>query len=1042
MIDKLIGVALRNRMLVLVFTAAIAFTGWRAYRSLPVDAFPDVTPTMVQIFTESPGLSPVDIEAQISYPVEVAMYGLPGLTRVQSTSIFGLSRVNIYFEDGTDIFFARRLVMERLDEAVEDIPEGLGEPGMGPLTTGLGEVFMYELRNAGGGEWTPMELRDAQDWIVKPMLRTVPGVTEVLSVGGQERQFQVRLDPRALLARNLTVDEVVEALEANNRNIGASFILRGGEEYVVRGVGWYRSGDDGLDDLRSVVLSSEHGTPVTVADVAEVGFGAAVRRGTVVVNGTDSVAAYVLKLYGADTREVLDNIEDKLDAIDMALPDGMELVPFYSQGHLVDKALGTVTTALLEGALLVLVLLYLFLANVRSTLIVIVTLPLSALVAFIGMLQIGLTANLMSLGGLAIGIGMMVDGAVVVVENIFRHLEERSDEEDLSLTRLVYEATSEVGRPVVFSISIIVIVFLPLFTLEGVEGKMFSPMAWAISFALVAALVFALTLVPVVSSFVFSRRVAHGEPRLVRMLKRAYRPVVSGALSHPVLVVGVAVTALLGSMVIVPFLGTEFVPTLREGSLLIRSVLPPGADLTSSIQYSARIAKTLEQFPEVTYTAARVGRAEVGGDPEPVNVVANLVNLAPLDEWETGRSYEELQSDIAKQLALEIPGLASNISQPIQLRTDELMSGIRAQVVVSIFGEDLDELSRLGQEVAAVVDEVEGAVDVRVQQQGGKKQISVTPDRARLARLGVSTDELLGAIETGVGGTVAGEVFQGIRRYPIFVRLAEDQRNRIDLVRQLPIRTGDGALMPLSQVADIDVFEGPKMISRNKASRRLFVQLNVRGRDMGSVVAEIQEGLKERVDLPPGYWFEYGGQFESQQRAMGRLAIVVPLTLSLIFGMLYTMFGSLRHAGIIFINVPFAASGGVVALLVTGQYLSVPAAVGFIAVFGVAVLNGVVMVDYFNQLRRRGLEIREAVCIGAEHRLRPVLMTASVAILGLVPLLLADDIGSNVQRPLAAVVVGGLLTSTLLTLVVLPVIYVLLSGGTAKEVEDEWVMPE
>jgi len=999
-----------------------------------VDAFPDVTPAMVQIFTESPGLSPVDIEAQISYPVEVAMYGLPGLTRVQSTSIFGLSRVNIYFEDGTDIFFARRLVMERLAEAVEEIPEGLGEPGMGPLTTGLGEVFMYELRNSEGADWSPMELREAQDWIVKPMLRTVPGVTEVLSVGGEERQFQVRLDPKALLARDLTVSEVVEAIEANNRNVGASFILRGGEEYVVRGLGWYRPGDEGLDDIRSVVLATEHGTPVTVADVAEVGFGPAIRRGTVVVNGEDSVAAYVLKLYGANTREVLDNIDHKLKAVEMALPEGMELVPFYSQGKLIDKALGTVTSALLEGAVLVLVLLYLFLGNLRSTLVVIATLPLSALAAFIGMGEVGLTANLMSLGGLAIGIGMMVDGAVVVVENIFRHLEERGDEASLPLSRLIFEATREVGRPVVFSISIIVIVFLPLFTLEGVEGKMFSPMAWTISFALVAALLLALTMVPVAASLVFSRGTAHGEPRLVVALKRAYRPVVSGALSHPALVLSVAVIGLLGSVAVVPFLGTEFVPVLREGSLLIRSVLPPGADLTTSIKYSSRIAKTLDQFPEVTYSAGRVGRAEVGGDPEPVNVVANLVNLAPLDEWETGRSYEQLQSDIAVALAREIPGLASNISQPIQLRTDELMSGVRAQVVVSIFGEDLDELSRIGQEVAGVVREVDGAVDVRVQQQGGKKQVSVTPDRAKLARLGVSTDELLGAIEIGVGGTVAGDVFQGIRRYPIFVRLAKNWRDRIDLVSQLPIRTGDGALVPLSQVADIDVFEGPKMISRNKASRRLFVQLNVRGRDMGSVVTEIQRGLEERVDLPPGYWFEYGGQFESQERAMGRLAVVVPLTMGLIFLMLYSMFASFRHAGIIFINVPFAASGGIIALLVSGQYLSVPAAVGFIAVFGVAVLNGVVMVDYINQLRRRGMDIREAVRTGAEHRLRPVLMTASVAILGLVPLLLADDIGSNVQRPLAAVVVGGLITSTLLTLVVLPVVYALL-GGEMEEVE-------
>jgi cobalt-zinc-cadmium resistance protein CzcA len=1023
MIDRLIDAALENRLLMIVFVVGLVGAGYWTYREVPVDSYPDASPTVVQIFTVSPGLSPVDVEKQISYPIETAMYGIPKLDRVQSTSVFGLSRVNVYFEDGTDYFFARRLVNERLAKAREKIPAGLGEAGLGPMTTGLGRVLMYEIKNKKGADHSLMERRTAQDWIVEPILRTTKGVTAVLSVGGYQKQFQIQLDRLKLLARDLTVRDIRRAIMRNNKNVGGSFVERAGEEYIVRGFGWVRPGKKGLEDIRHTVVREHEGTPVTIGDVATVEFGRALRRGTLLSAGKESVGGVVMKLIDTNTQRVLDRLDQKIQSARQALPDGMELDVFYSQGELIEKATGTVLNALLTGAILVLLSLYVFLGNVRSTLIVSSILPLSALASFIGMWAVGLTANLMSLGGLAIGIGMLVDGAVVVVENVIRHVEDEPDDSDRSILTIVGEATREVGRPVVFSVSIIVIVFLPLFTLQGVEGKMFSPMAYTISFALLGAMVLALTMIPVVSTLLFSADEASGEPRIVGWLKSAYTPLVEGAVTHRKTVFAVAVAAFVGSLGLFPFLGAEFMPTLREGTFQIRSVLPPGANLKSGIEYGNRMSKVLDDFPEVTETHTRVGRAEVGGDPEPVNVVAAIVSLKPLGEWESGRTYEQLQSAVAKKLNEQLPALKFNISQPIQIRTDRLLSGIRAEIAISIFGDDLEELKSLGREIVGLTKEVEGAVDVRTQQQGGKNQILVRPNRRKLARLGISIDQFMSNIETGIGGSKAGQVFEGTRRFDIFVRLKESQRNRIEQIRDLPIRTSDGELVPVSQLAEVKVYQGPKMISRNKASRRLYVQLNVRGRDMGSVVEDIQTKVKQQVDFPPGYWVEYGGQFENQRRAMKRLAVVVPVTLALIFLMLFSAFGKLRYATLIFMNVPFATIGGLVALWAGGLYLSVPAAVGFIAIFGIAVLNGNVLVEYVNQLRERGHDLEEAIVEGARRRLRPVLMTAATTIGGLVPLLWANEIGSNVQRPLAAVVVGGLFTSTALTLIVLPAMY-------------------
>ncbi|MEX0723608.1 MAG: CusA/CzcA family heavy metal efflux RND transporter [Gracilimonas sp.] len=1022
MLEQIIDNVLKNRLTIIILVAAVTLYGYFSFRDVPIDSFPDVSPTLVQVFTSSPGLSPVDVETQISYPIEISMYGLPNLERVQSTSIFGLSRVNIYFEDGTDIYFARRLVNERLAQARNEIPDGLGEPQLGPITTGLGTVLMYEVKNLEGYNNSLMDIRTANDWIVKPQLRTVPGVTELLSIGGDVRQFQVNADMNALVSRGLTLEDLEKALNTNNRTVGASFIERGGEEYLIRGYGWIRPHDQGIIDIENIIVSNEKGTPVYVKDVAKVAFGSEIKRGTLVANGEESVGGFVLKLIGTNTQDLLAEVDQKINTINNALPEGMIMETFYSQGELVEKAVGTVTNALAIGALLVLVVLYFFMGDFRSTIIIISTVPIAFLMAFIGMNWLGISANLMSLGGLAISIGMIGDSATVIVENTYRLMEERK-EGDLSLIRMVSEAAREVIRPVFFATSIIIIVFLPLFSLEGVEGKMFKPLAYTITFALFAAIFLAITYIPIVSSFILPEKSMGKEPWLVRKLKGWSEPLIEKTSKYPKMVFGAALGLFAVSMAIFPFLGTEFQPTLREGTFAVRSVLPPGANLSTTTEYAKRIQKSMQTFSEVESVHSRVGRAEVGGDPEPVNVVFNVVNLKPLDEWEWGRDYEELQTAMAEKLTEDLPGVSSNFSQPIQLRTDELLSGVRAQVVVSLYGDDLDVLAKKAGEIQEIAESVEGAVDVRAQQQGGKPQILVQPDREQLARLGISVNDFLNTVETGIGGSVAGQVFEGIRRFDIFVRLQENERKEIDQIRDLPIRTAKGALVPLSQIADIEVFTGPKQISRNKASRRTYVQLNVRGRDMGSVVSEIQQKVAEQVELPAGYFTEYGGQFENQQRAMARLYVVVPITLGLIFFMLFSTFSSWKYAVLIFLNIPFATIGGIFALWISGLYLSVPAAVGFIAIFGIAVLNGVVLVSYINQLRDEGLETPKAVVKAALLRLRPVLMTALTTGLGLIPLLLANDIGSNVQRPLAAVVVGGLVTSTLLTLVVLPTIY-------------------
>lgn len=1014
MIQRIVDWALGQRLLVLVGTAALLGGGIVAFRGLPVDAFPDVSPVLVQVITESPGLAPQEVEALVTYPIEVAMNGLPGVTRIQSISAFGLSQVNVYFRDDVDIYFARQLVFERVQSAREAIPPGLGEPALGAITTGLGQVYQYLVTGEG---ITADSLRTLQDWIVKFRLRTVAGVTDVLSFGGEIKQFQVQLDPGKLIQYGVTLPQLVEALERNNSNAGGSYIVVGAEEYIVRGLGLVRT----LEDIGNVIVAEREAAPVYVRNLGTVAFGPEIRRGAVTVNGQgERVAGIVLKRIYENTSAVIGRVRGEVAEINRTLPAGIRVVPFYDQADLVERAVATVRDGLLEGGILIVAVLLVFLGNIRSAVIVTAMLPVSALLAFILMRASDLSANLMSLGGLAIGIGMLVDGGVVMVENVYRHLAEHRAPEISRLT-VIRRAAHEVARPIVFAITIIILVFLPLFTLEGVEGKLFKPMAFTITFAMLGSLLFSLTLVPVLCTFGL-KVTGDEDTKVVRWIRRRYEPMLRWALQNGRRVVLGAVAALALSFAIVPFLGTEFVPPLEEGSILYRITLAPSAGLDEAIRVAGQMERIAKEFPEVLDVVSKIGRAELGGDPEPVNNVETTVTLRPLGDWDSGRSKAELV-DAMRERMEEIPGVALNFSQPIATRVDELLSGVRAQLAIKIFGEDLDSLGRIGTEVERVVRSIPGAQDVQTEQLLGQPQLLIRIDRTAVARLGLNVEDVQDVIRTAIGGAEAGQVFEGQRRFDIFVRYAEPYRATPQGISRALVATPEGARVPLGQIARIEEIIGPKQISREANQRRIVVQANVEGRDLGGFVAEAQAAVARAVRLPSGYYVTWGGQFENQRRAMGRLAIIVPVTIGLIFLLLFGSFNSLRQATLIILNVPFALIGGIVALFVTGQYLSVPASVGFIALFGVAVLNGVVLVTYINQVRAEGVDVQEAVIRGTLLRLRPVLMTALVASLGLVPLLLARGAGSEIQRPLATVVVGGLVTSTLLTLLVLPVLY-------------------
>lgn len=1032
MIDRIIEGAIKQRFLVIVFTLCLVAYGVYSTLRLNVDAFPDVTNIQVQVNTASPGLAAVEVEQLITFPIETVMNGLPGIVEVRSISKTGLSVVTVVFEDDVDIYFARQLVMERLQVAKERIPEGLGDPEMGPITTGLGQIYKYVL--AGGGK-TAMELRTINDWLVKFQLRTVPGVTDVLSFGGEVRQYQVHVDPNELFKYDLTLDELREAIKANNTNAGGWYIEGDQEQLVVRGEGLIRGGRDGLTDIENIVLKSVDGTPVYVRDIARVEYGAEIRQGAVTMDGQGEVVmGIVLQLMGANTKEVIDGVRDKIASIQVSLPEGVRIVPIYDQADLVEKAVSTVTEALTEAAILIAVVLFVFLWNLRSALVVLCSIPLSMLIAFIMMRWYGLSANLQSLGGLAIGIGMMVDGSVVMVENIMRHLSEPNQENE-PLAHRVLRAAQEVGQPVFFAVLIIVVVFLPLFTLQGVEGKLFSPMAFTISFAMLGSLLVALTIVPVLSTIMFRGKISEKDSFLMRFLKWIYRPVLAGALRFRWIVIGVSLLALIVALATLPRLGTEFIPELDEGTMTIRVTMNPSISLDESKRIGMRLEKKLLEYPEVIYAFSQIGRAELGGDPEPISNNEIFVGLKPQAEWTTAHTRGELIAAFESDLS-EHPGIMLTFSQPIATRVDELLSGIKAQVAVKLFGEDLDVLEEKGQEIQAVIETIPGVSDLQMEQISGEAQLVVRANRDELARYGLNVAAVMEIVSAAIGGEAVTTVIEGQKRFDVYLRMAKEYRSSPEAIGNLWVSTPDGMRVPLSQVADIRLVEGPPTVSREDAQRRVVVQCNVRGRDMGGFVEEAQKAVEDQVDLPDGYFVTWGGQFENQQRAQKTLMVVVPVCLGLIFLLLYLSFNSVKNSILIILNVPFALIGGIFALYISGQYLSVPSSVGFIALFGVAVLNGVVMVSYLNQLVRRGMGLDEAVMTGAMLRLRPVLMTAMVASLGLIPLLLSTGIGSEVQRPLATVVVGGLVSSTLLTLIVLPALYKWFAIPVEREAEQ------
>lgn len=1017
---------IRQRLLVCVLAIGLLAGGVQAYRDLPVDAFPDVSPTLVQIFTETEGLAPEEVERYVTYPVEVAMAGLPQLKEVRSTSNFGLSVVNVYFEDGTDIYFARQLVGERLQTAREDIPQGFGEPEMGPIATGLGQILFYFVEDETG-ERSPEEMREVQDWIIKFNLQTVAGVTEVLSLGGEVKQFQVNVRPDALLRYRLNVSDVVAAIRTNNGNVGAQYIVKNSEQFLVRSVGLAQ----GIPDIESVVLKVADGIPIKVRDVGTVSIGGEVRQGLATLNGkSEAVAGLVLKLIGTNTSKVIADVKARLAKINDTLPPGIRIVPYYDQSKLVQRSVATVNDALMQGIGLVVIVLLLFMGGLRPSMVVALAIPFSIAVAFILMHVAGLSANLMSLGGIAIAIGMMVDGAIVIVENVDRYL--RDNHQTLSKRQIVARACAEVVRPIGFAITIIIVVFLPLFTLQGVEGKTFRPLAFTVSLAMLGSLVFAIFVAPVLSEILMKRPLPtrEGSPqrasisdRIEAVILWMYKPVLHLFVKVRSLAIALALGLLAVGLIIFPRLGSEFVPSLNEGDLLVRITMAPSIALEEAREVVLRFERRLvAQFPEVERVVTRVGRGEVGAHADPVNSAESFVGLKPLDQWPTKRTREHLLSSMSEAFE-DFPGAQFNFTQPIAAAVDELLTGTKAELAIKLFGPDQDILLAKAAEIERVVRGIQGAADVQKDQVTGTPQLRIVVDRERISRYGLNIYQVQSEVRTAIGGEAAGQIFEGIKRFDILVRYEHDARATPDAIRELVIRTPAGAIVPLEQVATIEEIVGPRQITRENNQRFITVQTNVRGRDIGSFVAEGQEKINDSVSLPPGYYIVWGGQFELQQEANKRLAVVVPITLGLVFLLLFMNFGSLRSSLLIMLNIPLALVGGVVALWLTGLNLSVPASVGFIALFGIALENGMVLVTYLNWLVEEGETIDDASVKGACMRVRPVLMTALTTALGLIPLLYATAAGSEVQAPLATVVVGGLASSTILTLLVIPALY-------------------
>jgi cobalt-zinc-cadmium resistance protein CzcA len=1028
MISNLIRAALGQRLLVVVIALAICGFGVREATRLSIDAFPDVTNVQVQIATEAIGRSPEEIERFITVPLEIAMTGLPGLTEMRSLNKSGLSIITLVFTDKTDVYFARQLVMERLLEVTQRMPPGI-VPILGPVSTGLGEVYQYTLERPDDGKrpLTQEELterRTIQDWVVRPLLRSIPGVAEINSQGGYVKQFQALVDPGRLRHYGLSVQQVVQAIADNNSNASGGILPQVNEQFLIRGVGLIRT----LEDIGNIVVKEQRGLPVFVKDVATVQIGHEVRQGAIIKGGyTEAVSGIVLMIRGGNAKDVVGRVKERVEDINDKglLPDGLKIVPYYDRTELVDAALWTVGKVLLEGIFLVVVVLFIFLGDVRSSLIVVATLIITPLTTFIVMNQQGLSANLMSLGGLAIAIGLMVDATVVVVENVYHRLGHAGATMG-ERVRTVLEATKEVATPTIFGIAIIILVFLPLMTLQGIEGKMFAPLAFTIAIALAVSLIVSLVLSPVLCSY-FLKGGADHDTRIIAFLKRHYLNLLDRAMSRGRITVMVAVGLLLGSLALFPFLGKSFMPTMKEGALTPQINRVPSISLDESVKMEMEAMRMIADVPGVRMVVSKLGRGESPADPAGPNESDPIVLLDP----ESGRTQEAIDEDIRKLLSV-FPGVQIVLSQPISERVDEMVTGVRSQLAIKVFGDDLAQLRDISEQVARVLRSVKGSRDIRIERLSGQQALTIQIDRKAIARHGVNVADVQALIETAIGGKDVTTLYEGERRYSVVVRFPAQTRDSVEAIGRLLLRTPDGAHVPLNSLARIELVDGPAQISREKGKRRVVVGSNVEGRDLAGFVEEVQQRLAKEVQLPEGYTFVYGGQFENMERAMGTLSVIVPLTIAAIFFLLFMLFSSVRLAGLIIMVLPFASIGGVIGLFITGEYLSVPASVGFIALWGIAVLNGVVLVSCIRKMREDGVDVAKAVREGCVQRFRPVMMTATVALLGLVPFLFATGPGSEVQRPLAIVVIGGLLSSTLLTLVVLPTLYRWFDDGVAE----------
>ncbi|MBT1070574.1 efflux RND transporter permease subunit [Pelotalea chapellei] len=1022
MLEKLIAYTLKQKGMVIFAALLIVVFGFYSYLKLPIDAFPDVTNIQVEVVSHADGLSAVEIERNVTYPIEMAMRGLPDIEQLRSVTKFGLSIVTIVFKDNVDIYFARQLVFERLAEAREKVPKGV-QVAMGPIGTAMGEIYQYTLE--GKVPQDPEQkrayltnLRTIQEWVITPQLKSVAGVNEINSFGGYFKQYQVLVSPEKLVKYGVTVDDVYTAIGSNNSNVGGNVLERGTDQYIVRGVGLIQS----ISDIENIVLKSQKGTPTYLRDVAHIKVGEAVRMGAAIKNGTDeAVGGIVMMLRGANSRDVVARVATKVKEINESnmLPDGVRMVPYYDRSDIVKASVGTVNKALIEGSILVLIVLYLLLNSIRGSIVVLLALPLSLLATFIVMKLTGITANLMSLGGLAISIGMIIDTTIIQVENVQRHLSEEGHLHPKLTT--VLKAVMEVRKPSIFGELIIALTFIPILTLEGIEGKMFGPLAITVAIALLSSLLLSIFVIPVLCSL-FLKPEVEKDSRIMAYAKSQYLPMLEYALNKKKVVLAIAGGLLVVSLFLMTRLGSEFIPIMDEGSFDMDIAMLPGVSLAKALEVNQQAAAKLKKFDELDVVIGRIGQTGVALDTRGVDKTGYVGVYKPKSEWKRDISKEELTNQMREALET-IPGISFGFSQPIQCRIDELVAGTRAQLIVKLFGEDLGVLNDKSAEIAKVLSTVRGGTDLNTEKVSGQPYLTVTTDRAKIARYGLNISDVQNVIEIAVAGKAASTFYEANRGFDITVRLPEEKRNSLETIKNLLVTTKTGMNIPLEQLAEVKMVEGPVQISRQDGVRRIGIEMNVTGRDMGSFVAEAKQKIKEQVKLPAGYYLTWGGQFENQQRAMNKLMIIGPVAIGLILLLLYVTFRSIRLALLVISNLPFALIGGIFSLFLSGQYLSVPASVGFIVLFGVAVLNGLVMVSRISQLRDEGLELGEAIRKGAIDRLRPVLMTASIAIFSLMPMLLASGTGSEIQKPLATVVVGGLITSTLLTLLIIPAVY-------------------